>query len=582
MGSSSRLVDWRGRPVNTKRHGGVRASIFIHALVLLSNAANIATIMNLVSYLRGTMHMEVAEASTTASNFFAALQMFSIPAAFLADSYIKRFYTVLIFGPIEILGYILLAVQAHVPSLHPPPCSPTATGPQTCEPVRGSNLSLLLLGLYLIPIGDGAARACLPALGGDQFDTADPVEKRQETSFFNWYTFAVSSGGFVGLVLIVWVENRRGWDIGFTLCALCVLLGMLIWIAGFPFYRNQMPGGSAITRILQVLVVSFKNRKVQLPENTIEQKQVMSPDDHDVLEELQRTEGFRCLEKSTVDTGETGPWSLCTVTQVEETKIVLRMVPIFLSAILGYIPVPVILNFTVQQGNTMDTKLGSIHISPATLFVIPTVFQMVILVLYDRFIVPFLRRITGYVGGVTHLQRIGIGFLSAALATGVAALVEAKRKRVAEENGLMDAATGIPMSVFWLTVQFFLLGVVDVTSFVGLLEFFYSEASDGMKSVGSSIFYCILGVSAWLGSLLIQVANRVTRRGDGTGGWLDGSNLNMGRLDRFYWLLAVLELVSLFIYMFFARRYVYRNNQRAVDANDTKAPFEGAAGDLII
>jgi hypothetical protein len=30
MGSSSGLVDWRGRPVNTKKHGGVRASIFIH------------------------------------------------------------------------------------------------------------------------------------------------------------------------------------------------------------------------------------------------------------------------------------------------------------------------------------------------------------------------------------------------------------------------------------------------------------------------------------------------------------------------------------------------------------------------
>ncbi|VAH31082.1 unnamed protein product [Triticum turgidum subsp. durum] len=434
MGSSSGLVDWRGRPVNPKKHGGVRASIFIHALVLLSNAANIANIMNLVTYLRGTMHMGVAEASTTASNFFAALQMFSIPAAFLADSYIKRFYTVLIFGPIE---------------------------------------------------------------------------------------------------------------------------------------------------ILQVLVVAFKKRNVQLPDNASELKQ-LNQDDHNVLEELQRTDGFRCLEKSVVETGETGPWSLCTVTQVEETKIVLRMVPIFLSSVLGYIPVPLILNFTVQQGNTMDTKLGGVHISPATLFVIPTVFQMVILVLYDRFIVPFLRRITGYVGGVTHLQRIGIGFLSATVATGVAALVEAKRKRVAEENGLMEATTGIPMSVFWLTVQFFLLGVVDVTSFVGLLEFFYSEASTGMKSVGSSIFYCILGVSAWLGSLLIQVANRVTRRADGTGGWLDGTNLNMGKLDNFYWLLAVLELVSLFVYTFFARRYVYRNEQRVVDV-DTKVPMEGATfGDVMI
>ncbi|GJN06792.1 hypothetical protein PR202_ga24554 [Eleusine coracana subsp. coracana] len=541
MGGSLGLVDWRGRPVNKKKHGGVRASIFIHALVLLSNAANIATILNLVTYLRQNMNMDVARASTISSNFFAALQMFSVPAAFIADSYVKRLYTVLIFTPIEILvsltalhhqqGYILLAIQAHVPSLQPPPCASTQQT-STCETVHGSNLSLLLLGLYLITIGDGAARACLPALGGEQFDVSDPVEQRQEASFFNWYTFAVSSGGFIGLVFIVWVENGRGWDLGFLVCALCVLLGLLIWIAGFPFYRNQLPSGSPITRM--------------------------------------------CLDKAALDTGETSAWSLCSITQVEEAKIILRMVPIFVSAVFGYIPVPLILNFTVQQGNTMDTKLGGIHISPATLFVIPTVFQMVILILYDRFIVPFLRKITGYVGGITHLQRIGIGFFSSILATGVAALVETKRKRVAEENGLMDATTGIPMSVFWLTVQFFLLGVVDVTSFVGLLEFFYSETSMGMKSIGSSIFYCILGVSAWLGSLLIQLVTRVTRHGDRTGGWLDGSNLNKGKLDRFYWLLAVLELVSLLTYMFFARRYVYRNDQRVVVEGEKKTPVIGS------
>ncbi|PUZ44635.1 hypothetical protein GQ55_8G122100 [Panicum hallii var. hallii] len=439
------------------------------------------------------------------------------------------------------MGYILLAVQAHVPSLHPPSCNP---GQQTttCESLHGSNLSLLLLGLYLIPIGDGAARACLPALGGEQFNKSDPVEQRQEASFFNWYTFAVSTGGFVGLVFVVWVENSKGWDIGFVVCALCVLLGMLIWIAGFPFYRNQLPTGSPITRILQVLVAAFKKRRVKLPENPSDLKQIKH-DEASAIEILHRTQGFHCLDKAAVDTGKTGAWSPCSIT---------------------------------QQGNTMDTRLGSIRISPATLFVIPTVFQMVILVVYDRFIVPFLRRITGYVGGVTHLQRIAIGFLSTTVATGVAALVEIKRKKVAEDNGLMDATSGIPISVFWLTVQFFLLGIVDVTSFVGLLEFFYSEASMGMKSIGSSIFYCILGVSAWLGSLLIQLANRVTKHRDGTGGWLDGTNLNRGKLDRFYGLLAVLELLSLFIYVFFARRYVYRNDQKVVVDEDNKIPSERA------
>ncbi|BAF28060.1 protein NRT1/ PTR FAMILY 4.5 isoform X2 [Oryza sativa Japonica Group] len=573
MGSSSGLVDWRGRPVDTKKHGGVRASIFIHAMVLLTNAPNIANMMNMVSYLRGTMHMGVAQASTTASNYFAALQMFSIPAAFLADSYLKRFYTVLLFAPIEIIGYILLAVQAYTTSLHPPPCSPAATAASattTCEPVRGANLSLLLLGLYLIPIGDGAARACLPALGGDQFDLGDPDEQRQETSFYNWYTFAVSTGGFVGLVFIVWVQNSKGWGVGFAVSAAFVALGLLVWAAAFPLYRNQLPMGSPITRVLQVFVAAFKKRNVRLPENPSELKQINQDDDANAHEVLPKTDGFRCLEKAAVETGnDAGPWSLCSVTQVEETKIVLRMAPIFVAAVLSYIPVPLLLSLTVQQGNTMDTRLGAVHISPATLFLIPTVFQMVILIIYDRAIVPPLRRLTGYVGGVTHLQRIGIGFVATIVATAIAAVVETRRKMTAEESGLEDATTGIPLSVFWLTPQFFLIGIVDVTSFVGLLEFFCSEASMGMKSIGSSIFYCILGVSAWLGSLLIQVTNRVTQRTNG-GGWLDGANLNKGKLDRFYVVLCIIEVVALVIYVFFARRYVYRNDQRVVAQEQRK------------
>lgn len=39
--------------------------------------------------------------------------------------------------------------------------------------VHGSNLNLLLLGIYMICIGEGAVRACLPALGGDQFDKSE-------------------------------------------------------------------------------------------------------------------------------------------------------------------------------------------------------------------------------------------------------------------------------------------------------------------------------------------------------------------------------------------------------------------------
>uniref|UniRef100_A0A0D3HKK9 Major facilitator superfamily (MFS) profile domain-containing protein n=1 Tax=Oryza barthii TaxID=65489 RepID=A0A0D3HKK9_9ORYZ len=505
MGSSSGLVDWRGRPVDTRKHGGVRASIYIHMLVWLSNVSNIGNMTNIVSYLSVKMNMGVAAASTTSASFVAMMQVFTIPAAFLADSYLKRVYTVLFFAPIEIL---------------------------------------------------------VPA------------------SFFNWYAFAVSLGALVGLVAVVWVQDNKGWDAGFAVCGAVVLLGLLVWAAGMPTYRNKVPAGSPITRILQVLVVAFRKRNLQLPENPDELYQPTNDDSAKGLEILQRTRGLKCLDKAAIVRGggsNGGAWSVCSVSQVEETKIVLRMVPIFLTAALGYMPVSVVLTFTVQQGNIMDTRMGAIRVSPATLFVIPTVFQLAILVVYDRAVVPALRRATGRVGGVTHLQRIGVGFVSSLASCAVAAAVEVKRRRL-----VASSSSSAMMSVFWLTPQFFLLGVVDVTSFVGLLEFFSSEASDGMKSIGSSIFYCMLGMAAWLNTMLIELVNRVTRRRGG-GGWLDGANLNESRLDLFYWLVSGIELVAFMAYLLFAWRYVYRNDQRiAADAVDEQEDKKAASNGSLV
>lgn len=271
---------------------------------------------------------------------------------------------------------------------------------------------------------------------------------------------------------------------------------------------------------------------------------------------------IRFLDKACINRGQTGAWSLCTITQVEETKIVLRMVPIFLVTMLNYIPSILLLTFTVQQGNTMNTKVGKIHISPVTLFVIPIVLQMVILVVYDRFFVPFARRITGYSSGITQLQRIGIGFVGITVASCIAAIIERKRFALVEANRLQDSGSGVPMSVLWLTAQFLFLGITDATTFAGLLEFFNSEASRGMKSLGSAIFWCTLGLASLMGTFLVEIVNKATRhQGEGSG-WLEGVTLNQSRLDRFYWLLFLHGGVSFFIYVYYARRYIYRHDPR--------------------
>ena len=151
-------------------------------------------------------------------------------------------------------GYGLLALQAYLPSLHPPACNIEAEA-SICKEVHGWNATLLYAALYISALGDGCMRACMPSLGADQFDHEDPSESHQQSSFFNWYTFGISFGGFIGLILIVWLQNDKGWDIGFCVCSILILLGLLVFALGLPFYRNQIPEGSPLTRILQVVLL---------------------------------------------------------------------------------------------------------------------------------------------------------------------------------------------------------------------------------------------------------------------------------------------------------------------------------------
>ncbi|CAM0901527.1 unnamed protein product [Alopecurus aequalis] len=554
------FVNWRGNTMNREVHGGVRAAWFLYVLTVVTNVVIVPNVLNMVTYLHGTMHMGVSGSVTTATKFIGATSGFAMIGAFLSDSYITRSRTMLLFGPFMFLGYGLLALQAYLPSLHPPPCDIEAEQ-NNCKEVHGRNAAILYIGLYMSAFGDGCIRSCLSSLGADQFDREDPNESRQQSSFFNWYTFGISFGGFVGLILIVWLQKFKGWDVGLGLSALLVLLGLLIVAAGLPFYRNQIPEGSPLTRILQVLVVAFRNRKLEVPEELEEAPKINSEAGAGSIDVFSQTNSLKFLNKACINRGKNGAWLVCSATKVEETKIVLRFLPIFISSVIGYTPTFVLLTFTVQQGGMTNTRLGKIHVEPATLFVIPIIFQMVMLFIYDQFIVRFLRRRTRYIGGITHLQRIGIGYACMVLALVIAALVEKKRKGAV-----------VQISLFWLAPQFLMIGVSDVTSFTGLLEFFNTEAPPGMKSIATALFWCNLGLASLMGTFLVDAVNRATRHGQ-QGGWLEGTSLNNSRLDLFYWVVAVVGLLAFFNYLYWANRYVYRHNQRMAEPTACVQPM---------
>lgn len=277
----------------------------------------------------------------------------------------------------------------------------------------------------------------------------------------------------------------------------------------------------------------------------------------DPLETL--TESFKFLNNA-INNNPSSPALKCSIKEVEEVKIVLKIFPIFASTIILNCCLAQLSTFSVEQAASMDTNLSSLKVPPASLPVFPIVIIMVVAPIYDHIIIPFARNITKRETGISHLQRIGAGLILAVIAMIVAALVEVKRKRVATDHGLIDSTEPLPISFFWIAIQYALLGSADLFCLAGMLEFFFTEAPSSMRSLATSLSWASLAIGYYLSSVIVSIVNAATSTGHGHNkAWLSGKNLNRYHLERFYWLLCVLGGLNFLNYLFWACRYKYRS-----------------------
>ncbi|XP_048331507.2 protein NRT1/ PTR FAMILY 4.6 [Ziziphus jujuba] len=535
------------------RRGGNRAAIFAHVMEGLENMAFVANANSFVTYFYDYMNFSLTKSANTLTNYMGTAFLLTLLGGFLSDTYLSRFKTCVLFACIELVGYALLTIQAHQPQLRPFPCKDI--GPDhkdQCQDPTASQVAFLQSGLYLIALGTSGVKAALPALGADQFDATDPKEASLLASFFNWFLFSFTSGAILGVTFFVWISTNRGWDWGLGISTVAVFLAVLLLCMGYSLYRNNVPKGSPLLRILQVFVASFRNRKLPIPENEAELHEVHDKEKGQDHEILQRTDQFRFLDKAAVVSSNPGQWNLCTVTQVEETKILIRMLPILLSTIFMNTCLAQLQTFTIQQSTTLDTNLLGFKIPGPSIPVFPLLIMFFTVPLYDRYFVPFARRITGIPTGIRHLQRIGIGLVLSIISMAVAGVVETRRKSVAFQHGLVDGSKPLPMTVFSLAIQYGIFGFADMFTFVGILEFFYEESSAGMRSLSTAISWSSLAFGYFLSSVVVEVVNKVS------GGWLASNNLNRDKLNYFYWLLSALSVVNFGVYLMCASWYKYK------------------------
>ena len=131
------------------------------------------------------------------------------------------------------------------------------------------------------------------------------------------------------------------------------------------------------------------------------------------------------------------------------------------------------------------------------------------------------------------------------------------------------------MSVFWLLPQFFLIGSAEVFTYVGQLEFFYDEATDGTRSLSSAMFLSEIGIGSWLSTAIVKIIEGTT--GGEEKGWLRNT-LNTSRLDYFYWVLTGINVANFFIYLWIAGLYKGKGGANGSVRDEPMAELGGEAG----
>ncbi|KAL6845804.1 hypothetical protein ACP4OV_024379 [Aristida adscensionis] len=553
-------VDWRGRPCRPRRHGGMRAAVFVLGIQAFEIMAIAAVGNNLITYVFGEMHFPLSQAANVVTNFVGTIFLLSLLGGFLSDSYLGCFWTMLIFGFVELSGFILLSVQAHLPQLKPPPCSMAAMD-GSCERAGGIKATIFFIALYLVALGSGCLKPNMIAHGADQFAGGTPDGGKRLSTYFNSAYFSFCAGELVALTALVWVQTHSGMDVGFGISAAAMAAGLVSLVSGAAFYRNKPPQGSIFTPIARVFVAAFTKRKQICPSSASNHVNAGACEPARLAGNFRHANKFRFLDKACIrvapegpDTKPESPWRLCTAAEVQQAKTLLAVTPIFACTIVFNTVLAQLQTFSVQQGGAMDTSLppgGAFRIPPASLQAIPYAMLLALVPAYELLLVPLMKRLTGTRSGITPLQRIGVGLGTVALSMVAAATVERRRRDAA-------AAGGARMSVLWIVPQFLVFGVSEMFTAVGLIEFFYKQACAGMQAFLTALTYCSYAFGFYLSSLLVSLVNRVTAThggGGGGGGWLGNNDLNKDRLDLFYWMLAALSVLNFFCYLLCARWY---------------------------
>ncbi|KAL8517299.1 hypothetical protein ACS0TY_015509 [Phlomoides rotata] len=447
------------------------------------------------------------------------------------------------------------------------------------------SVGISLLAMSIPPVLANATGTC------KQYEP-ECIGQTQKVLFYTGMTL-IAVGGAGNLVSekpFRKAQDNESPTIGFLkIPAICTVIATLVFMTGWcgPCeYTKDKPKteGSPITNVCRVYVAAASKICKSFPPNAEKYHK------NNENARLKPTRFLRCLEKAAVISDGEDPkenkWRVYSVAEVEEAKIAVRMVPMWMTFVICGIVSSIANTYFVEQAKNMNRHIGKLKVPPQILLLVFDFAKRMFGMLASLILQKVKRekdkvRKTAESSTYTKVAPaigIGLGMVFSVLCCIIAAVIEKRRLGVIRSHGLLDNLDEvIPMNMLWLVFQFVLLAGLDSFLENSVSEFYTHQSPKSMKNYLDYFTMGVSGLGFIFSTLCVYVVGKISEKG-GKPIWFQDT-LNKSRLDRYYWVLAGLSSVNLLVYIFVAYFYRYKDLEaRNNEANSSSGGGGGGGG----
>ena len=409
--------------------------------------------------------------------------------AWVADTYLGRYKTIMISIAFAIIGHVILTAGA---------------APAVLEHSNGA-LAAFIVAIIIFGMGTGGFKPNISPLIAEQI----PIEKLRviktakgerviidpavtSARIYNWFYLFINVGALIGQLTMAYAALYIGYWLAFMLPTVMFLACPVVLIVCKKYYRLTPPQGSLLGPAIKLLLRATKGKWSLNPVTT--------------YKNMNNGRFWEDVKPSNMPAASRPKWMTFDDAWVDEVRRGFMACTVFLWYPLYWISYNQINNNLTSQADTMQHQ----GVPPEIVAQLDPLALIILIPICDIIIYPALRK-----AGInfTPIKKITLGFICAALAMVWAAVVQNYIYKHNEcgsypSEGLPDGSDCTPATInIWVqSGSYILIAISEILASITSLEYAFTKAPKNMRSMVQAFALFMTAIANAIGEALVPLS----------------------------------------------------------------------------